>query len=109
VVADDDAAFRQVLKAMLTGLADRIIEAADGTEALAAVTGNVVHLLLADLGMPGIDGHALLDRLPPDLPAIIITGRDEERPARAAALLNKDRLTRQQLEFAIRRASQEPR
>jgi signal transduction histidine kinase/CheY-like chemotaxis protein len=109
VLADDDAAFRQVLKAMLTGLADRIIEAADGAEALAAVTGNIVHLVLADLGMPGMDGHALLDRLPPGLPAIIITGRDEEAPPRAAALLNKDRLTRKQLEFAIRRASQEPR
>jgi signal transduction histidine kinase len=109
VLADDDAAFRQVLKAMLTGLADQIIEAADGAEALAAVAGNVVHLVIADLGMPGIDGHALLDRLPADLPAIIITGRDEETPARAAALLHKDRLTRQQLEFAIRRASQETR
>ncbi|HEX3959705.1 MAG TPA: ATP-binding protein [Trebonia sp.] len=107
VLADDDAAFRQVLKAMLAGVADRIIEAADGAQALAAVTATAVHLVLADLGMPGMDGYTLLDRLPPGLPAIIITGRDEETPPRAAALLNKDRLTREQLEFAIRRASQE--
>ncbi|MCW2933831.1 MAG: histidine kinase [Actinomycetia bacterium] len=107
VLADDDAAFRQVLKAMLAGVADRIIEAEDGAQALAAVTATTVHLVLADRGMPGMDGYTLLDRLPPGLPAIIITGRDEEVPPRAAALLNKDRLTREQLEFAIRRASQE--
>ena len=82
MLADDDAAFRQVLKAMLTGLADRVIEAEDGAEALAAVAGNVVHLVLADLGMPGVDGHALLDRLPRDLPAIVITaGTRRRRPA----------------------------
>jgi hypothetical protein len=57
LIAQAAGDLRQVLKAMLTGLADRIIEA----------------------------------------------------PPRAAALLNKDRLTREQLEFAIRRASQEPR
>src|SRR5487761_900454 len=38
VIADDDAAFRRVLTAMLTGIADRLIETADGAEALAAVT-----------------------------------------------------------------------
>ena len=109
VLADDDAAFREVLKAMLAGVADQIIEAEDGEQALAAVTSNTVHLVLADLGMPGVDGYTLLDRLPRDLPAIIISGRDVEAPPRAAALLHKDRLTRQQLEFAIRRASQEKR
>jgi signal transduction histidine kinase len=106
VVADDDAAFREVLKAMLSGLADRVIEAADGEQALAAVAAGGVQLVLADLGMPGIDGHALLARLPSELPAIIITGRDEPPPARAAALLHKDQLTRERLEFAIRHAMQ---
>ncbi len=38
VIADDDAGFRRVLTAMLTGIADRLIETADGAEALAAVT-----------------------------------------------------------------------
>jgi signal transduction histidine kinase/CheY-like chemotaxis protein len=106
VLADDDAAFREVLKAMLAGLADRVIEAADGEQALAAVTAGGVQLVIADLGMPGLDGRALLDRLPPALPAIIITGRDEPPPPRAAALLHKDQLTRERLAFAIRRAGE---
>jgi signal transduction histidine kinase len=114
VVADDDAGLRQVLKAMLAGIAGQVIEAEDGAQALAAVgaggvDGSGVDLVLADLSMPGMDGHALLDRLPPGLPAIVITGLDIEAPPRAAALLHKDNLTRERLAFAIRRTSGSPR
>ena len=103
VVADDDAGFRQVLKAMLAGIAGTVIEAADGAQALSAVNDGHVDLVLADLSMPGTDGHALLGRLPAGLPAIVITGRDVATPPRAAALLHKDDLTRERLAFAIRR------
>jgi PleD family two-component response regulator len=48
VVADDDAASRQVLKSMLTGIADRLIETADGAEALDAVTAASPELLRKD-------------------------------------------------------------
>jgi len=107
VLADDDAAFRQVLKSMLTGIADRLIEAEDGTQALAAIAQGDIDLVLADLGMPGVDGNALLERLPAGLPAIIITGLDVAAPPRAAALLHKEELTRERLAFAIRRVRQE--
>ncbi len=103
VVADDDAAFRQVVKAMLTGIADRLIEAEDGEQALTAVAAERVDLVLADLGMPGVDGNALLERLPATLPTIIITGLDVAAPPGAAALLRKDELTRERLAFVIRR------
>jgi CheY-like chemotaxis protein/anti-sigma regulatory factor (Ser/Thr protein kinase) len=109
VVADDDGGFRQVLKAMLAGIAREVIEAEDGAQALAAVGANQVDLVLADLGMPGIDGHTLLDRLPPGLPAIIVTGFDIATPPRAAALLRKDALTRERLAFAIRHISRRTR
>jgi CheY-like chemotaxis protein len=114
VVADDDAGLRQVLKAMLAGIAGQVIEAEDGAQALAAVAaggvdGSGVDLVLADLSMPGMGGRALLDRLPPGLPAIVITGMDTEAPPRAAALLPKDDLTRERLAFAIRRIGRSPR
>jgi signal transduction histidine kinase/CheY-like chemotaxis protein len=109
VIADDDAGFRQVLKSMLAGIADRLIEAEDGAQALAAVAAGRVDLVLADLGMPGVDGNTLLDRLPAAVPAIIITGLDVAAPPRAAALLRKEELTRERLAFAIRRVSQETR
>jgi signal transduction histidine kinase len=105
VLADDDAGFRQVLKSMLGGIAGRVIEAEDGAQALAAVGANHVDLVLADLGMPRIDGGTLLDQLPPALPAIVITGRDVPAPPRAASLLHKDQLTRERLAFAIRRVT----
>jgi signal transduction histidine kinase/CheY-like chemotaxis protein len=106
VVADDDAGFRQVVKSMLAGIADRLIEAEDGAQALSAVAAGRVDLVLADLGMPGVDGNTLLERLPAGLPAIIITGLDVAAPPRAAALLRKEELTRERLAFAIRRISQ---
>jgi len=109
LVADDDAGFRGVLRAMLTGIAGRVIEAEDGDAALAAVAEDDVDLVLADLRMPGMDGEALLDRLPAAMPAILITGLDIEQPPRAAALLRKDELTSERLAFTIRRVSGEAR
>ena len=102
VLADDDAAFRQVLRGLLTGMADHLVEASDGSQALAILAENPVDLVLADLRMPGMDGGALLARLPASVPAIIITGADVPLPPRAAALLRKDELTRERLEFTIR-------
>ena len=83
-------------------MTDRLIEAEDGHQALAIIAGNPVDLVLADMRMPGLDGGALLARLPASVPAIIITGADVPRPPRAAALLRKDELTSERLEFTIR-------
>jgi signal transduction histidine kinase len=109
VIADDDAGFRQLVKSMLAGIADRVIEAEDGAQALSAVATGRVDLVLADLKMPGVDGGTLIERLPAALPAIVITGLDVAAPPRAAALLRKEELTRERLAFAIRRVSQVPR
>jgi signal transduction histidine kinase len=106
VVADDDPGFRQVVMSMIAGIADRVIEAEDGEQALSAVAAERVDLVLADLGMPGVDGNALVERLPAGLPAIIITGLDVAAPPRAAALLRKEELTKERLAYAIRRTIQ---
>jgi signal transduction histidine kinase/CheY-like chemotaxis protein len=102
LLADDDASFRQVLRGLLTGLADHLVEAADGREALAIIAAKPVDLVLADMRMPGMDGGMLLARLPASVPAIIVTGADVPPLPRAAALLRKDELTRERLEFTIR-------
>jgi signal transduction histidine kinase/CheY-like chemotaxis protein len=104
LVADDDPGFRTVLRRLLTGIADRVIETEDGVQALAAAERDQVDLVLADLRMPGMDGLALLGQLPASVPAIIITGLDTEPPPRAAALLRKDELTGERLAFTIRNA-----
>ena len=108
LLADDDAAFRGVLRGLLDGLADRVLEAGDGREALALLAQDPVDLVLADMRMPGMDGSALLARLPASVPAIIVTGADVLPPPRAAAMLRKDELTRERLEFTLRAIIRSP-
>jgi signal transduction histidine kinase len=102
LVADDDDGFRAVLRGLLDGLAGRVLEAADGGQALALAKDHPVDLVLADMRMPGLDGDALLAGLPAAVPAIVITSADLRPPPRAAALLRKDELTAERLEFTIR-------
>ena len=102
LIADDDPAFRQVLRGLLDGVADRVVETEDGERALAAAAADHVDLVVTDMRMPGMDGAALLRRLPAGTPAIVITGLDVELPPRAAALLNKDELTKDRMVFTIR-------
>jgi len=108
LVADDDDRFRAVLRGLLDGLAGHVLEAADGARALALIKDNPVDLVLADMRMPGLDGGALLARLPAAVPAIVITSADLHPPPRAAALLRKDELSRERLEFTIRGVVREP-
>jgi signal transduction histidine kinase/CheY-like chemotaxis protein len=104
LIADDDPAIRQVIRGLLAGLADQVIEAADGEQALAAAQAGPVDLALVDLRMPVLDGYALLERLPAGIPAIIISSSDPgELPRRASALLRKDQLTADRLRYAINR------
>jgi CheY-like chemotaxis protein len=91
-----------VLRGLLDGLADQVLEAGNGREALALLAQDPVDLVLADMRMPGMDGSALLARLPASVPAIIVTGADVPAPPRAAAMLRKDELTRERLEFTLR-------
>jgi signal transduction histidine kinase/CheY-like chemotaxis protein len=107
VVADDDPAFRQVLRAMLDGIAGRVTEAENGAQALAAVSDSAADLLLTDVRMPGTDGISLLAQLADSIPAIVVTGTDAPRPAGAAALLHKENLTAERLAFTIRAIMEE--
>ena len=104
LVADDDEGFRQVVRGLLTGLAGEVIEAADGEAALAAARAGPVDLALIDLRMPGLDGYALLERLPAGIPAIVVTSVDPGGlPPRASGLLRKDQLSAERLRYAINR------
>ena len=105
VVADDDPGFRRVLKSMLAGIADRLIEAEDGAQALAiAAAASTSTWCLTDLQ------HARRGRERAARAAARRAARDRHHrprraaPPRAAALLHKDELTRERLAFAIRGA-----
>jgi CheY-like chemotaxis protein len=62
LVVDDDDDMRLYLRSCLRGLPspfDRVIEAADGLEALRLVRCGAVHLVISDVGLPGLDGRRL--------------------------------------------------
>jgi two-component system chemotaxis response regulator CheY len=62
LLVDDDADMRLYLRSCLRSLAspfDRVIEAADGLDALRLVRSGVVDLVITDIGLPGFDGLRL--------------------------------------------------
>ena len=83
LIADDDADIREVLRLYLENAGYRVVEAADGYEALEAVASDNIDLCLLDIMMPKLDGYQTLKRLRQDnpMPVIIISakGQDPEK------------------------------
>jgi CheY-like chemotaxis protein len=62
LLVDDDPDMRLYLRSCLRGLTapfERVIEAADGLEALRLVRSGIIHLVISDVGLPGLDGRRL--------------------------------------------------
>jgi CheY-like chemotaxis protein len=60
LVAEDDLVTRGMLKRILSHMADEVIEAGDGLEALEKIGTHDPDFLFTDLQMPGLDGRALV-------------------------------------------------
>ncbi len=56
MVVDDYEDTRRLLKRMLERMAYRVVEAADGQEAIDAARRSCPNLILLDLNMPNVDG-----------------------------------------------------
>lgn len=90
LVVDDSATARTQAKRVLTGLGlNQIAEAADGAQAVAAVTGTRFDLIVTDYNMPYMDGHSLIGFLKQNpatasIPVIMIT--TESDPAKLDAV-----------------------
>lgn len=77
LLVDDEPIVRRVLAAQLAASGLTVVEAANGREALAALSVRRFDLLITDLLMPEMDGHELLSRVQEDYPLlrrIVITG-----------------------------------
>jgi len=59
LTVDDSASVRQMVRFTLSDASYTVIEAVDGRDALAKLTGPV-HLVITDLNMPNMDGLALI-------------------------------------------------
>lgn len=66
LIVDDSAAIRKILQRVLTQAnlgVGKVIEAADGREAMEAVKAQPVGLILSDINMPNMDGLQFLGEL----------------------------------------------
>lgn len=80
LVADDSMVVRAVLRRQLEADGHTVIEAVDGEEAITACREYCPDVVLLDVEMPVLDGHATLERLKADpdlkdIPVVFLTGR----------------------------------
>jgi CheY-like chemotaxis protein len=66
LIADDEKMLRQLVRATFRGMPLRILEAADGTDALALARTERPDLVLLDVGLPVLDGYAVCRALKTD-------------------------------------------
>jgi len=87
LVVDDETAARKGLVSLLSGWGYAVEEAADGQEALEKAVAGLPSVVITDLVMPRLDGHALLKALREEAPfaaVILLTGQGSIETAVAA-------------------------
>lgn len=90
LIADDEAHIVRVISMWLTRNGYNVLEAGDGTEALAAIDSETVDLIVSDMNMPGLSGlefaRILREQRHLQIPFLLLTARcDQERLERLIA------------------------
>lgn len=80
LVIDDEPQIRRFLDIGLRAQGYVVELAADGESGLMTLAGHGADLVVLDIGLPGIDGHAVLRELRQwsDVPVVMLTVRDDE-------------------------------
>lgn len=98
LVVDDEPAIRRFLRTSLTAQGYSVAEVEDGGPGLEHLRRNPVDLLVLDLGLPGMDGFEVIERLrrsKSDIPIIVLSSRtDEAGKVRALDLGADDYVTK---------------
>ena len=95
LLAEDEAGIRAMTRAYLEGLGYRVLEAANGTEAIALSKEyrGTIHLVVTDVMMPGVRGDAVVNAVRqerPGIQAIFISGfADGTSVGRSLEILEK--------------------
>ena len=78
LVVEDDDDLRRLIKTGLVFEGFDVHEARDGLNALHAIEQHAFEVVVLDLGLPRIDGHAVLSELSARrIPVVVVTGTDE--------------------------------
>jgi two-component system phosphate regulon response regulator PhoB len=80
LVVEDDAGNRLLLRRILEDSGYEVAEASDGPTALQTISHDPVGLVILDLGLPGVDGVEVLERVrrSSGVPVLVLTGRTQE-------------------------------
>ena len=89
LIVDERREDRQVLASILAGAGQRVLEAADGPQALGLVVAERPDLAIADVVMPGMSGYEFVRQLrgycATPLPIVFCTAPDRQADAQALA------------------------
>ncbi len=92
LVVDDEPQIMRFLKPSLKAAGYDVIAASDGKEALRAASAQAPDLILLDLGLPDMDGKAVLKAIRgwSQVPVIVVSARDREAEKITALDLGAD-------------------
>lgn len=93
LIVDDEPPIRRFLRTALAAQDYRVEEASDGEAALDFLRRHPVDLVILDLGLPGMDGMAVIRQLRDQgsvIPIIVLSSRDDEAGKVAALDLGAD-------------------
>jgi CheY-like chemotaxis protein len=88
LIIEDNRQMRELMKSMLSDLADHIAERSDGAEALAAYAAQRPDWVLMDIAMPTVDGLAATRQIKaafPEARVMIVTNYDDPGLRQAAS------------------------
>ena len=93
MIVDDEEPVRQVLRDIALALGQRVTACASGAEALRVLRPGAFQLVVTDLGMPGMTGWELAQRvraLDPAVTIVFVTGWGEDVDRRTASQAGAD-------------------
>ena len=88
LIVDDSETVRQVLQLALGNAGYQVVEAKDGFDALAKLSGAQIDMLITDLNMPNMDGLELIKKVREEgkhrfTPIVMLTTESSEEKKKA--------------------------
>lgn len=109
LIVEDDPSMRELVRDQLKAAGHGVITARDGPEAIVRLSNFLIHALVLDLNLPGMDGFEVLKQIQgipavAGIPILVLSARHAERDVRRAVVLGAwDYLTKPYTEQQLSR------